>query len=204
MSSALPNSSKAPRSPVVESTQPRLLQVLGPGLITGASDDDPSGIASYSQARAQFAFGLTWTMLFTYPLMSAVQMVAARLGRTTGRGIAGLLRRHAPNWLLQCVVILLLVANTINLGAMAEATRLLVGGPHALWLVLFGVMCKSLQLFFQYTRYVAVLRWLTLVLASRPRIMGAFAVGPVLKVLGWTATIAMGAAAAAMIATTFA
>ncbi len=128
MSSALPNPSRPPRSPVVETTRPRLLQVLGPGLITGASDDDPSGIATYSQAGAQFAFGLTWTMLFTYPLMSAVQMVAARLGRTTGRGIAGLLRRHAPNWLLQSIVVLLLVANTINLGAdlgaMADATRL--------------------------------------------------------------------------------
>ncbi len=160
--------SKGPRSPVVESTRPRLLQVLGPGLITGASDDDPSGIATYSQAGAQFAFGLTWTMLFTYPLMSAVQMVAARLGRTTGHGIAGLLRRHAPNWLLQCVVVLLLVANTVNLGAdlgaMADATRLLAGGPHALWLVLFGVVCVSLQLFLQYARYVAVLKWLTLVL----------------------------------------
>ena len=168
MATMLPNPSKGPRSPVVEPARPRLLQVLGPGLITGASDDDPSGIATYSQAGAQFAYGLTWTMLFTYPLMTAVQMVAARLGRTTGRGIAGLLRRHAPNWLLQCVVVLLLVANTVNLGAdlgaMADATRLLAGGPHALWLVLFGVVCVSLQLFLQYARYVAVLKWLTLVL----------------------------------------
>jgi NRAMP (natural resistance-associated macrophage protein)-like metal ion transporter len=165
----MPSSRQDPsRSPVVESTRPRLLQVLGPGLITGASDDDPSGIATYSQAGAQFAFGLTWTMLFTYPLMVAVQMVAARLGRTTGRGIAGLLRRHAPNPLLQCIVLLLLVANTVNigadLGAMADATRMLVGGPQALWVVLFGALCVSLQLFLQYARYVAVLKWLTLVL----------------------------------------
>src|SRR4051812_11353660 len=121
-------------SPVVEPTKPRLFQVLGPGLITGASDDDPSGIATYSQAGAQFGYGLTWTMLFTYPLMCAVQMISARLGRTTGHGIAGVLRLHYPNWLLQVIVILLLIANTINLGAdlgaMSDATQLLLPGPR--------------------------------------------------------------------------
>jgi hypothetical protein len=86
-------------SPVVEPTKPRLLGVLGPGLITGASDDDPSGIATYSQAGAQFGYALTWTMLFTYPLMTAAQIVSARMGRTTGRGIAGNLRQHCPPWL---------------------------------------------------------------------------------------------------------
>jgi Mn2+/Fe2+ NRAMP family transporter len=80
-------------SPVVGASKPRLLGVLGPGLITGASDDDPSGIATYSQAGAQFGYALTWTMLFTYPLMTAVQIVSARVGRTTGRGIAGNLRQ---------------------------------------------------------------------------------------------------------------
>src|SRR5215213_5295452 len=103
--------------PVVGPSKPRLLQVLGPGLITGASDDDPSGIATYSQAGAQFGYGLTWTMLFTYPLMSAVQMISARVGRTTGRGIAGNLRQHSPNWLLFGMVLPLLIANTINIGA---------------------------------------------------------------------------------------
>jgi Natural resistance-associated macrophage protein-like len=88
-------------SPVVEPTKPRLLGVLGPGLITGASDDDPSGIATYSQAGAQFGYALTCTMLFTHPLMTAVQIVSARMGRwrTTGRGIAGNLRQHCPPWL---------------------------------------------------------------------------------------------------------
>jgi hypothetical protein len=97
-------------SPVVEPTKPRLLRVLGPGLITGASDDDPSGIATYSQAGAQFGYALTWTMLFTYPLMTAVQIVGARMGRTTGRGIAGNLRQHCPPWLLTGIVLLLLIA----------------------------------------------------------------------------------------------
>jgi Mn2+/Fe2+ NRAMP family transporter len=113
------------QSAVVEPTKPRLLGVLGPGLITGASDDDPSGIATYSQAGAQFGYALTWTMIFTYPLMTAVQIVSARMGRTTGRGIAGNLRQHCPPWLLTAIVALLLIANAINigadLGAMADA-----------------------------------------------------------------------------------
>src|SRR3954471_13312421 len=83
-------------SPVVEPSKPRLLKVLGPGLITGASDDDPSGIATYSQAGAQFGFAILWTMLFTYPLMCGIQQISARIGRTTGRGIAGNLRKHYP------------------------------------------------------------------------------------------------------------
>src|ERR1700716_4641481 len=96
-------------SAVVEPSKPRLLGVLGPGLITGASDDDPGGIATYSQAGAQFGYALTWTMLFTYPLMTAVQIVSARVGRTTGRGIAGNLRQHCRTWLLTAMVRMLLV-----------------------------------------------------------------------------------------------
>jgi Mn2+/Fe2+ NRAMP family transporter len=103
-------------SAVVEPTKPRMLGVLGPGLITGASDDDPSGIATYSQAGAQFGYALTWTMLFTYPLMTAVQVVSARMGRTTGRGLAGNLRQHCPPWLLIIVVMLMLTANAIHIG----------------------------------------------------------------------------------------
>src|SRR3954453_5541584 len=95
------------KSPVVAPTKPRLLSVLGPGLITGASDDDPSGIATYSQAGAQFGFAISWTMLFSYPLMTVVQEISARIGRTTGRGIAGNIRLHYPNWLLQSIVLLL-------------------------------------------------------------------------------------------------
>jgi NRAMP (natural resistance-associated macrophage protein)-like metal ion transporter len=155
-------------SAVVEPTKPRLLGVLGPGLITGASDDDPSGIATYSQAGAQFGYALTWTMLFTYPLMTAVQVVSARMGRTTGRGIAGNLREHYPPWLLTSIVMLLLVANAINigadLGAMADASRLVLGGPQVLYVLLFAAICIALQIFLQYTRYVAVLKWLTLFL----------------------------------------
>jgi NRAMP (natural resistance-associated macrophage protein)-like metal ion transporter len=155
-------------SPAVGSTKPRSLDVLGPGLITGASDDDPSGIATYSQAGAQFGYMLTWTMLFSYPLMTAVQMISARLGRATGHGIAGVLRAYYPTWLLQMIVILLLIANTINLGAdlgaMADAVHLLLPGPPALYVVVFAAVCISMQVFLQYTQYVAVLKWLTLAL----------------------------------------
>ena len=155
-------------SPVVEPTKPRLLGILGPGLITGASDDDPSGIATYSQAGAQFGYALTWTMLFTYPLMTAVQVVSARIGRTTGRGFAGNLRQHCPSWLLTSIVTLLLIANAINigadLGAMADASRLVLGGPQFLYVQLFAAICTGLQNFLQYTRYVSVLKWLTLFL----------------------------------------
>jgi len=157
---------KVKNSPVIRPSKPRLLGVLGPGLITGASDDDPSGIATYSQAGAQFGFGLTWTMLFSYPLMAVVQEISARIGRTTGRGIAGNMRKYYPNWLLQSVVLLLLVANTINigadLGAMGDALKLIVGGPPLAYSVAFGAISVILQIFLKYTRYVSVLKWLTL------------------------------------------
>jgi NRAMP (natural resistance-associated macrophage protein)-like metal ion transporter len=155
------------RSPVGPSKS-RLWRVLGPGLITGASDDDPSGIATYSQAGAKFGFAITWTMLFTYPLMCVIQEISARIGRTTGAGIAGNLRQHYPSWLLQPIVAALFVANTINigadLGAMADALRLMVGGPHLAYVLCFGLFCAVLQTFMQYNRYVAVLKWLTLAL----------------------------------------
>jgi hypothetical protein len=93
----------------------KVLRVLGPGLITGASDDDPSGIATYSQAGAQFGFSITWTLLFTYPFMAAIQEISGRIGRITGQGIAANLRQHYPNWLLQSIVALVLIANTINI-----------------------------------------------------------------------------------------
>ena len=114
--------------------------MLGPGLITGASDDDPSGIGTYSQAGAQLGFSIGWTMLLTYPLMVAIQEISARLGRTTGHGIAGNLCRHYPNWLLQVIVTLLFLANAINIGAdlsaMADASKLLIGGPSFLYVVI--------------------------------------------------------------------
>jgi NRAMP (natural resistance-associated macrophage protein)-like metal ion transporter len=144
------------------------LRVLGPGLITGASDDDPSGIATYSQAGAQFGFSITWTMLFSYPLMSVIQEISGRIGRTTGVGIARNIRKHYPNWLLQSLVAMLILANTINigadLGAMADAVKLLIGGPHLMYVLMFGLLCATLQIFMRYARYVYVLKWLTLAL----------------------------------------
>jgi Mn2+/Fe2+ NRAMP family transporter len=144
----------------------RVIGYLGPGLITGASDDDPSGIGTYSQAGAQLGFGIGWTMLLTYPLMVAIQEIGARIGRTTGHGIAGILCRHYPAWLLYCIVALLFVANTINIGAdlsaMADAIRLLIGGPAALYVFIFGAMCVVAIVFMIYARYVSVLKRLTL------------------------------------------
>ena len=154
------------RDPVIGPTKPHLLGLLGPGLITGASDDDPSGIATYSQVGAAFGYGLSWTLLFSYPLMVAIQMISARIGRTTGHGIAGVLRLHYSTWLLQWIVVLLLIANIVNLGAdlgaMADALALLLPGPKWLYVLLFSVICVAMQLLLQYTRYVAVLKWFTL------------------------------------------
>lgn len=147
-----------------------LLRIFGPGLISGASDDDPSGIGTYCQTGAQFGYALGWTMLVTYPFMAAVQMISARIGRTTGHGIAGNLRHCYPNWLLIGIVLLLLIANTINLGAdlgaMADSTALVFGGPARLYLLLFAIVCVLAQVFIQYARYVAMLKWLTLTLLA--------------------------------------
>ena len=146
----------------------RLLGQLGPGLITGASDDDPSGIGTYSQAGAQLGFGIGWTMLLTFPLMVAIQEISARIGRTTGHGISGNLCRHYPTWLLYAVVALLFVANSINIGAdlsaMADAVRLLIGGPAALYVILLGTACVTAIVFMSYARYVWMLKWMTLTL----------------------------------------
>ncbi len=140
--------------------------MLGPGLITGASDDDPSGIATYSQAGAQLGFGIPWVMLFSYPLMSAVQEISARIGRITGHGIAGNLCRHYPNWLLQSIIALLFIANTFNIGAdlaaMGNIAEILTGAPHTLFVIFFGVLCVTMQIFMEYSRYVAVLKWTTI------------------------------------------
>jgi len=145
-------------------------RVVGPGLITGASDDDPSGIATYSQTGAQFGFSLGWTMILTYPLMSAVQMVSARIGRVTGHGLAGNLVRHYPSWLANALVGLLLIANTINiganLGAMADATALVTGLPAAGFLLAFALFCATAEVIMRYQAYARVLKWLTLALLS--------------------------------------
>jgi len=145
--------------------------LLGAGLITGASDDDPSGIGTYAQAGAAFGFQLGWTLLLSYPLMVVIQEISARLGRTTGRGIAGNLRQHYPNWLLQSIVTLLFVANTLNigadLGAMAVSTRLLWPQASGAFLILFfGVLCTLLEIFVSNARYIRLLKYLTLVLLT--------------------------------------
>lgn len=155
------------RSDVVETSKPRLLKILGPGLVTGAADDDPSGIATYSQAGAQFGFGLGWTLLLTYPLMVTIQSISARIGRTSGLGIAGNVRRFYPKWLLYGLVAALTFANVCNigadLGAMAETGRLLIpAAPSWLLLALFAIACAGGQIFVQHKRYVAILKWLTL------------------------------------------
>jgi NRAMP (natural resistance-associated macrophage protein)-like metal ion transporter len=146
-----------------------LLARLGPGLITGASDDDPSGIATYSQAGSQFGFGLLWTMVFTYPLMGGIQEISARIGIVTGRGLAGTLRRHGSVPLLYSVVALLLVANTINIGAdigaMAASLRMLTGGSYliyAAYTVAFALLSAAVQVLVPYHRYVPYLKWLCL------------------------------------------
>lgn len=146
------------------------LKRLGPGLITGASDDDPSGIGTYSQAGAQIGFGIGWTMLLAFPLMVAIQEISARLGRTTGHGIAGNACRHYSRSLTLALVALLFVANVINiganLGAMADAVKTLIGGPSLAYVVLFGITVTLAEIFLDYQRYVMVLKWLTLSLFS--------------------------------------
>ncbi len=144
----------------------RLLEVFGPGLVTGAADDDPSGIATYSQAGAQFGYGLNWVMLLSWPLMSVTQVISARIGAVTGHGIARNLKLHYSPWLLRGAVLLLLVANVANLGAdlgaMAAALQLLIGGPMAIYTAGFAVFCLVTEVWLGYARYAGLLKWLTL------------------------------------------
>jgi len=151
-------------------TRKGLLGRLGPGLITGASDDDPSGIATYSQTGAQFGYAMCWVMLFCFPLMVAIQEISARMGRVTGQGIAGNIRAHYSPWLLYAIVGLLLLANTINLGAdlgaMAAALKLLIGGPSGLYVAGFAIGCTWLEVFSRYQRYVSILKWTSFVLLA--------------------------------------
>ena len=146
------------------------LSKLGPGLITGAADDDPSGIATYSQGGAQFGFNLLWTLLLTYPLMAAIQVISADIGRVTGRGLATNLQRYAPRQAVWGIVGLLLVANIINIAAdvaaMGEAMALVAPGRPLWYAVGFGVLSVLLQVFVPYQRYVNLLKWLTLVLLA--------------------------------------
>jgi len=142
------------------------LRTLGPGLVTGAADDDPSGIGTHSQIGAQFGYGLAWTFVLSFPLMVVIQEVAAEIGRVTGAGIARNLRRHYPRPLLWAMVTLLLIANVVNLGAdlsaMGAALVLLTGGSPGLFTLLFGILCVLLEVTLSYPRYAAILKWTTL------------------------------------------
>ena len=147
---------------------PSFLRHVGPGVVTGAADDDPSGIATYTQAGAQFGTGLLWTVFLSLPFMIAIQLVSARIGRVTGKGVAANLREHTPRAFLMSMVFLLVIANTINIaadiGAMGEALQLVVGGGQHFHSIVFGVVTVLLQVFVPYRRLAQILKWLTLTL----------------------------------------
>ena len=176
---------------------------LGPGLITGAADDDPSGIGTYSQVGAQFGYGLSWSLLFSLPFMTVIQDVSAQIGSVTGRGIAANLRRHYPKPLLWAAVSLLLLANIINLGAdlsaMGAAMEMLIGGPVIAYTLGFGLICLLLEIFLSYQRYASVLKFTTLSLFAYVAVVLTVHVpwGEALKALliphiEWTAAFATG------------
>ena len=149
-----------------ESILKSFFQKLGPGLITGASDDDPSGIGTYSQVGAQFGYALLWTMILTYPLMAAIQEISARIGRVTGVGIAANLRKNYPRPLLYSVLFMVSVANVFNLGAdigaMGSAAQLVLPGKSGLYIVIFGIGSLAGVLLVPYSTYAKYLKWLTL------------------------------------------
>ena len=165
----------------------RIMSVLGPGLLTGAADDDPSGIATYSQAGAQFGYALCWTMFLTTPFMVAVQIVSARIGSMTGRGLAANLKGVLPPWLLYAVVALVAAANIFNIAAdiaaMGEAVRLVAGGPALIYALLLGVGCLAAQIFIPYRPYAQCMKALTLVLFAY--VAAAFSVH-----IGWGEVLA--------------
>src|SRR6201993_624501 len=154
--------------PVSKPSRGVVLRLLGPGLVTGAADDDPSGIATYSQAGAQFGYGLLWTVFLTIPFMIAIQLVSARIGRVTGKGLAANVMEIAPRWLVLGVVFLLGAANPFNIAAdiaaMAEALSLVIGGLNHEHALIFAAGSTLLQVFVPYRRYSPVLKFLTLAL----------------------------------------
>src|SRR3954454_6320416 len=179
------------------------LAKLGPGLITGAADDDPSGIGTYSQVGAQFGYGLSWSLLYSLPLMTVIQVVSAQIGSVTGRGIAANLRRHYPRPILLAAVVLLLFANVINLGAdlsaMGAVMQLLLGGENVAYTIGFGLVCILLETFLSYRRYAAVLKFATLSLFAYVAVVFAVHVpwGQAIKAvliphIEWTAAFATG------------
>jgi NRAMP (natural resistance-associated macrophage protein)-like metal ion transporter len=182
-----------------EPKQPRIswFRRLGPGLITGAADDDPSGIATYSQAGAQFGVNMLWTVVLTYPLMVSIQAICARIGRVTGEGLAANMARVLPRPLVHAIVFLLFVANTVNIGAdiaaMGAAARLVLGCGETLFAILLTAGSLLLQVFVPYHRYVHVLKWLTLALFAYVGVLfsvqidwRAVALGTVWPQIAWT------------------
>ena len=159
-----------PLETVAASGVRRFFADLGPGLITGAADDDPSGISTYSVAGASFGYAPLWTALFSFPLMTAVQLMCARLGMVTGRGLAGVLRRNYPPWVLWGACTLLIVANVVNIGAdlggMAEATEMVTGISSLVWTPVYAVLITSLLFWTSYRVIARVFKWLTLVLLA--------------------------------------
>jgi Mn2+/Fe2+ NRAMP family transporter len=143
---------------------------LGPGLISGASDDDPTAIGTYCQTGALFGYAFCWLSILCFPIAAAVQEISGRVGQVTGQGLAANIRRHYSPWLLNVCVVLLFCANAIaigaDIGAMAEVTRLLAGGPHLAYVVLFGALCVALLVFVPYRRYITFLKWGTLSLLT--------------------------------------
>ncbi len=146
----------------------RYFKLLGPGLVTGASDDDPGGIATYSVAGASLGYGMLWTALATFPLMAAVQLICARIGLVTGRGLAGAVRHHYPRPFLYAACLLLLVANVFNVGAdlggMAEAAAMLIGLPSLVFVPVFGLAILVVTVYTTYATFAKYLKWLTAVL----------------------------------------
>jgi NRAMP (natural resistance-associated macrophage protein)-like metal ion transporter len=146
----------------------RYFSMLGPGLVTGASDDDPSGITTYSVAGASLGYGMLWTALVTFPLMAAIQLVSARIGLVSGRGLAGAVRENYPRTFLYLACVVLLVANVFNiaadLGGMADAVEMLTGIPSIVWVPLFGVGILAATVFTSYATFARGLKWLSAVL----------------------------------------
>jgi len=184
------------------------LESLGPGLITGVADDDPSGIATYSQAGAQFGLDMLWTMPVAYPLMSAVQSMCARLGRVTGKGLSANIKAQFSPLVLRVLVVLLLIANTLNIAAdiaaMGEASELVTGIDRHVATVLFAVVTLVLQVLVPYHRYVKVLKWLTLSLFAYALVLLTVHVpwGEVLRRTAWP-HFSLNAAAATMVVAIF-
>ncbi|MDO8639548.1 MAG: divalent metal cation transporter [bacterium] len=157
----------------------RIMRVFGPGVITGAADDDPSGIATYSQTGAQFGYGQLWTAIFMFPLMTAIQEASARIGAVTGRGLAAVVRQNYSKKVLYAVVGLVVIANTINIGAdigaMAAAAELIIPLPFVVLAIVFTVIILILEIFTSYVTYSKILKWLTLSLLAYP--ITAFIIG---------------------------